>query len=51
MPKKNPFHPLAKIPEVYETCGQKIDSNSSESLLHHQKARHLPDAGKKRSWR
>lgn len=49
--KKNPFHPLKKMPEVCPDCGQKIDPNSSESILHHEKPRHLPYAGKKRSWR
>jgi hypothetical protein len=40
--KKNPFHPLSKLPEVCEAGGQRIDHNSPGSIAHHATARDLP---------
>jgi hypothetical protein len=55
MPKHTiaPTHPLAKVPDVCDVCGQTIDKRSAASMAHHATPKHLPFTGKRNrvGWR
>jgi hypothetical protein len=53
MPKIDYQHLVGEdVPDVCESCGQKVDKRDPGSIAHHRTPRHLPYAGKRKgSWR
>jgi hypothetical protein len=41
----------AGIPDICDTCGQRIDQRSAASIAHHNSPKHLPYAGKRNPWK